>query len=82
MTTFGVDLLHHYIYLFFSLKTGIILYISFYNIFLKRLIYVRERAHAQAGKGAEGEGEEENPQADSLLSAELDMGLDPRTPTS
>jgi len=36
-----------------------------------------ERERAQAGGAAEGEGE-----ADSPLSREPDMGLDPRTPGS
>ena len=40
--------------------------------FLKNILFERERA--QAGRGAEGEGE-----ADSPLSREPDVGLDPGT---
>ena len=46
-----------------------------YLFFFKDFIYLtRERELAQAGVAAEGEGE-----AGSLLSRELDIGLDPRT---
>ena len=38
------------------------------------LTYLREREKAREGGGAEGEGE-----AASLLSAEPDLGLNPRT---
>jgi len=37
---------------------------------------VREHMHARVGRGAEEEGDS---QADSMLSAELNVGLDPTT---
>ena len=53
--------------------------ILFYFNFLKRFyLFEREREHAQAGEGAEREGD-----ADSLLSREPNnAGLDPRIPRS
>ena len=46
------------------------------NILLKKIYFrEKERAHAQAGVGEEGE----NPQADSPLSTECSLGLDPIT---
>ena len=51
---------------------------SFFLSFFKNLfIYLRERVHAREGEGAEEEG-----QADSPLSMGLNAGLDPRTPRS
>lgn len=41
-------------------------------------IYLRESAHAYAHKLGEGQ-RRGNPQADALLNAELDAGVDPRT---
>ena len=41
-------------------------------------VYLRERERAE--EGGEGEGEEREPYADSLLSTESHMGLDLMTP--
>ena len=48
------------------------------NIFLKIYLFERESVHMQEGEWTEGKGEEES-QADSMLSAELDVGLNLKT---
>ena len=49
---------------------------TYHDFFKKIYLFERERAQME-GRGAEGDGE-----AGSLLSRELNLGLDPRTPGS
>ena len=53
-------------------KAIYVLYTLFYYIFKDSFIYLTQWEHKQREKQAEGE-------ADSLLSREPDVGLDPRT---
>ena len=55
--------------MYFSLKLG-------KYFFFKDFIYLFDRERAQVGREA---GREREREAGSLLSRELDMGLDPRT---
>ena len=63
----------------FTCASLAVLSLSLFKIFSKNLF---ERETTILGKGRGGGRRRETPQADSLLSAEPEAGLDPRTPRS